>query len=271
MWLKYGVALIAAISGFVSSWRNIQRVRRLCAHDDALLIWDEEPLPVWYLSMTFVSFIALHMSSVIVLGILFLFEMTAHQGSQTLFLLDVPRHTPVAELTQVYLWVEVIATFGFGFVWFLCGSLLAFPFAHRLIRPIHVAILPNGVASGTFRWEWSYFSYFSAEPRALLIRLYSNRVPEIASIVSRPRNADIFGPAVALLGQHLPPTPSRLPLAWYRRKSVRVALLLLAITIPCVLIGLFIYAFGFTWGWMYYTFITPLVAYFGGKLFMQML
>ncbi len=269
MWLKYGIGLVAAFIGFVRVWRFFQHMRRPGAWDDALLRWDEEPLAAWRQGWTIVSFITLHGSSVIILGILSLLEMTAHQGSQTLFLLDDTPLLPAAERSQMKFWIDVIATGGLALVWELCGSLLAFPFARRMVRPTHVAILPNGMASGTQEWGWNRFSHFSADPRALLIQLYSNRTPEIAFMVSRPPDANIFGQAVLLLGQHLSPTPSRPPVAWYRRRSVRIALLLLAITVPFVLIGLFIYALGFTWGWMYYTFVTPLVFAVGGKVFMH--
>ncbi len=91
----------------------------------------------------------------------------------------------------------------------------------------------------------------------------------MACMAWQPADAKFYAQVVALLGQHLGSTPSHPPVVWYRRKSVRLAVLLLATTIPFVLIGLAIYALGFTWGWMYYTFIIPLVVVLGLVVFRQ--
>jgi hypothetical protein len=267
MWLRYGIALIGAIIGFVLGWRIIKRERKPSACDDVLLCWDEEPVSAWRQDWTIASFITLHSVSIIILAILFLLDPTWREGNQTLFLLDATPFMFAAERSKFHQTLYILATCGVGLVWYICGNLLAFPLVRRWIRPIHLGIMSNGVVSGPHLWEWSYFSHFYVFPRTHFIRFYSNRTPELACMAWQPPDVNVFNQAVALLGQYLPTRPSRPMVSWYRRRSVLIGVLLLAITIPFVGMGLLIYTFAFTWGWMYYTFIPPLMVMLGSVVF----
>lgn len=270
MWLTNGITLVCAIIGFLVGWWVIRRERRPSACDGALLCWDEEPVSAWQQGRLAALLITLHASSVILLGIAFLLEMNIHPGQQTLFLVDATLFLPPVASGQFNSSVETIAAAGLQVVWFICGILLAFPFARHFVRPMHLAIMPNGVVKGPYLWEWSYLSHFTADPRSRLIRFYSSRMPDVACMAWRPPDENIYSQAVALLGQHLSPSPSLPLLVWYRRKSVLLALVLFAVTIPFVATGWLIYALGITWSWMFYTFITPLVVLLGLFVFRQL-
>ncbi len=270
MWVQYGVVLVASIIGAVTAWRVIRRERRPSDSEDALMRWTEKPLSAWDQDRTIASFITFHASSVVVLGILFLLEMNAHQGNHTLFFVDATPFMPSAERAEFNTNLDTIATSGLGITWFLCSSLLSFPFARHLVRPMYFMVLPTGIVSGPYLFDWSHFSHYSADPRTRLIRLYASRTPELAHIACRPPNADLYTRASGLLAQHLSATPPRPTTPWYRRRTIRAAILLLITTIPFVLIGFLIYALGFTWGWLYYSFVTPLVVLLGLVVFRQL-
>ncbi len=110
--VEYGIALVTAAVGWVLAWRVIRHERRPSACDDALLCWDEEPLPAWWQSRATAALIALHSSSVLILGILFLLDTIAHHGSRTLFLLDATPYLSVAERSQISGDIDSIAAGG---------------------------------------------------------------------------------------------------------------------------------------------------------------
>jgi hypothetical protein len=269
MWLRVGIALLGTAIGFALGWRAIIRERRPSARDDALVRWDERSVSVWRQDWRVASLIAFHAASIALLAVLFLLDTTWGEGKATLFLLDATPYMPSAEVRTFNQQLELIATCGLGMVWVFCGNLLAFPLARRWGRPLAHGIAPSGAISGPYLLLWSAFSHFSADPLTRLIRFYSSRTPELACMAWRPPNGDLFDQAVAFLGLVLPEGPPQPQVSWYRRRSVLLSLLLLAGTLPFVVAGLLIYAFAFTWGWMYYTFVTPLLVGLGLVVFRQ--
>jgi len=231
------------------------------------LRWYEEPVSAWRQDRTIALFILLHSIGVIVLGVLFLLHIIQFTEAHTLFLLDAAPFMSDGERSEFYQALSMLATCGLGMVWFFCSSLLAFTLARRWVRPIHLGITPNGVVSGPYLVEWAYFSHFSVDSFLHLIRFYSSRTPDLACMAWRPPDVDVFNQAVNLLGQRLPTSPSRPMVSWYRRHSVLIGLLLLAITIPFVSVGFLVYSFA--WGWLYYTWVMPLMVILGSIAFRQ--
>jgi hypothetical protein len=267
MWLRLGVASIGAVAGLALGWRALQRGRRPTPREDALLAWEEMPISAWRQDWRIASLIAFHAASIFLLGVLFLLDATWQAGNQTLFLLDATPFMSSAEVRAFHLQVQLIATAGLGLTWVFCGNLLAFPVARRWGRPLPLGIVPGGVISGPYLWAWSAFSHFSADPSSRLIRLHSSRTPELACMAWRPPDADRFGEAVAYLGLVLTEGRPDPVVPWHRRWSVRLSLLLVAGTLPFVVAGLVVYVRAFTWGWMFYTFMTPVVLLLGSAIF----
>jgi hypothetical protein len=226
--------------------------------EDDLLRWKERSVSAWKQDWTSAFFITLHSLSVIVLGILFLLDVVQREGKYTLFPFDV-----TDGLGQLLSWVVIAAL---GLVWFLCGSLLAYPFATRLIQPISMSIVSDGAIRGQYFSPWHFYSHFSTEAACRLIRLYSRRTPEIARAAWQPPTESIFKQVVGLIGEHLPQEPPvKLPLSWYQR---RIAFLgwLFILTVPLVVIGLLLYISTWRWTWMYYPVATYLIFILGGVI-----
>jgi hypothetical protein len=269
MWLRVGVALLGIAIGFALGWRAIIRDRSPTPREDALVTWEERPVSAWRQDWRVASLMGFHAAGIVLLAVLFLLDTTWREGNHTLFLLDATPYMPSAEVRTFHQQLEIIATCGLGVVWVFCGNLLALPLARRWGRPLARGIAPLGAISGPYLLLWSAFSHFSADPRSRLIRFYSSRTPELACMAWRPPNADLFGEAVAFLGLVLPEERPQPGVSWYRRRSVLLSLLLLAGTLPFVVAGLLVYASAFTWGWMVYTFATPLLVGLGLAVFRQ--
>lgn len=270
MWWTYSIAFLCTIVGFGLCWWVIKHERRPSMSDDVLLSWTEPPVSAWRQDWKGGLFITLHSLSIIILGILFLLDTSWSERNHTLFLLDATPFMPTTVRHEFYQSLYILATCGLGVVWVICGGFLFFPIATRLIRPIYIMIVPNGVVRGPYIWSWDYFSHFVVYPSTRLIRFYSSRIPEIACMAWQPSSEDTFNQAAVLLGQYLPQNSPRTSVPWYRRRSVSIGLRLFLITVPCVGIGLLVYIFEFTWAWMYYTFVTPLIPVFSFKLFRQL-
>lgn len=270
MWLRFGVVILALAIGFVFGWLAIKRERRHSACDNALLRWKEAPVSVWHQDRTIALFIALHASSVIALAILFLLDATWRGTQPTLFLIDATPFMPprvLAEFQQELTW---IVTGGLGIVWLFCGSFLAYPLARQFVRPLQYAIMTEGIVSGPHLYPWGQFSYFTSHPHPNRIRLHSAQTPEMVSMLWQPPDAAIFHQAVALLTEHLPSSSPQPTVPWRQRASVRLGMLLIATTIPFVAAGLWIYALGLGWAWLYYTFVPTLIVILGAFIFRQL-
>jgi len=269
MWWVYSTALIGAVIGFGLGWRVISRERRPSRSNDTLLSWTEQPVSVWRQDWKAALFITLHSASVVMLATLFLFDPSWRERNHSLFLLDATPYMSLAEQSRFHQTLYLLATCGLGLTWVVSGSILAFPVATQLIRPITISVVPTGVVRGPYLWTWDDLSHFGVYPRARLIRVYSRRTPEIACMAWQPPNEDVFHQAITLLEQHLPPGPPHIATPWYRRRSMLAGLLLFVITVPFVSGGVSVYTLAFTWAWLYYTFVTPLVLVLGGRVFRQ--
>jgi hypothetical protein len=249
MWWTYGVPLITTIVGFSLGWRNVKRNRMPFAAKDELLHWTERSVSAWQQDWASALFITVHSLSVIVLSILFLLDVVQGDNNYTLF----PFDGTSDGIGQVSSLVVIAAL---GLVWLLCGSLLAYPLATRLIQPISMSIVSDGVIRGQYFSPWHFYGHFSTEPGHRLIRLYSSRTPEIARVAWQPPTETI-DQAVALVGKHLPQRPPALSLPWYRGRTAFLSWLFI-LTVPLVAVGLLLYVATLSWTWMYY----PVATYF---------
>ena len=163
MWRIFGVILITTVVGFGLGWRSIKRNRMPFTAEDDLLHWTERSVPAWKQDWTSALFLTLHSLSVIGLGILFLLDVIQAEGKYGLFPSD--DVTPY-DFEPLLSWVVIAAL---GLVWFLCGSLLAYPFATRLIQPISMSIVSDAFSRMEKRSaEWK---------RRLCLSLSPYRVP----------------------------------------------------------------------------------------------
>ena len=255
MWWIYGVPLITTMVGFSFGWRNIRRNRMPFAAKDEVLHWTERSVSAWKQDRALALFITLHSISVIILSILFLLDVIQVESNYTLF--------PFGVTSDSIKQLVVIAAL--GLVWLLCGSLLAFPFATRLIQPISMSIVSDGVIRGQYFSLWHFYSHFSTEPGERLIRLYSSRTPQIACVAWQPPTETVFDKAVTLVEEHLAQEPLALPLPWYRQRIAFLSWLFI-LTVPLVVIGLLLYTATLSWTWMYYTVAAYLIFTLGGVI-----
>jgi hypothetical protein len=148
--------------------------------------------------------------------------------------------------------LTLVVAAGLGVVGFICGSLLAHPVATRRISPIPVSISTRGTVHGLYASPWHAFSHHAADPHTRTIRFYAERIPEIACMAWQPPDRDTFKQALTLVEQHLPRSRLKTPVPWHRHR-IAFLVLLLAVTMPFVAVGLWV--FRFPWAWMYYTFV----------------
>jgi hypothetical protein len=256
------VAPLGLAIGFGLGWRTIKRIRHPADCSTALLQWSEEPVSAWRENWAGALFITLHSASILVVGLLFLFDPTWRTGGHKLFLIDATPFMPSAARAQFQQDLYGVVIVGLGLVAVLCGNLLAFPFATRWIRPISVCILPDGLVRGPYVWPWSSYSYFSTDPDRYLIRFYPHRARQMASMAWQPADVDLYDQAVALLSRHLPQTPPQEPVPWMLRRTAFLGLGL-ALLVPYVACALWLCLHAFPWSWLYYIFLTYLVYLLG--------
>jgi hypothetical protein len=241
--------------GFIFGWRIIKRNRMPFAAKDEVLYWTERSVSAWKQDWALACFITLHGISVIILSILFLLDVIQGESNYTLFPFDVGSES----LRQLV----VIAAL--GSVWFACGSLLAFPFATRLIQPISMSIVSDGVIRGQYFSRWHFYSHFSIEPVDRLVHLYPRRTPQIACVTWQPPTDAVFNQAIMLVGEHLSHEPPDISFPWYRRRVVFLSWLLI-LAVPLVVIGLLLYTTTLSWTWIYYTVTAYFIYILGGAI-----
>jgi hypothetical protein len=245
--------------GFGLGWRSIKRNRLPFTAEDALLHWTERSVSAWKQDWVSAFFITLHSLSIIGLGMLFLLNVMQAEGKYALFPSD--DVTPY-DFEPLLSWVVIAAL---GLVWFLCGSLLAYPFATRLIQPISMSIVSDGVIRGQYFSLWYCYSHFTIEAEHRLIRLYSSRTPEIARVAWQPPTETIFNQVVALTSEHLAQESPVISLPWYQRRMAFLGWLFILI-VPLVVIGLLLYLAPLRWTWMYYPVATYFIFLLGGVI-----
>lgn len=248
--------------GFGLGWRAIKRGRRLADCSGSLLHWAEQPASAWRENWAGALFITLHDAGILVVGLLFLLDRTWRTGSHKLFLLDATPYMPSAVRAEFQQDLFGVVIVGLGLVAALCGSLLAFPFATRWIRPISVCMFPEGLVRGPYLWPWSAYSYFSTDPGRHLIRFYPPQARQMACMTWQPAEQDIYDQAVAIIGQYLPQTSPEDPVRWPLRRPVFLALGL-GLVVPYLACALWLYVSAFPWAWLYYIFVTYLVYILG--------
>jgi hypothetical protein len=226
------------------------------------LHWAEKPASAWRENWAGTLFITLHDASILAVGLLFLLDPSWHMGGHKLFLLDATPYMPSAVRAELQQDVYGVVIAGLGVVAVLCGTLLAFPLATRLIRPISVCIFPGGLVRGPYLWPWKRYSYFSTDPGCHLIRFYPPRARQTAYMTWQPAEEDVYRQAVALLGQYLPQAPPEEPVAWPLRWPAFLGMGL-GLVVPYLACALWLYANAFPWAWLYYTFVTCLVYFLG--------
>lgn len=256
------VAPLGLAIGFGLGWRSIRRGRRPADCSGALLHWDEKPASAWRENWAGALFITLHGASILLVGVLFLFDPTWRTGNHRLFLIDATPYMPSIARAEFQQDVYGVVIAGLGVVAVLCGTLLAFPFATRLIRPISVCIFPEGLVRGPYLWPWTRYSYFSTDPGRHLIWFYPPRARQMANMTWQPAEQDIYDQAIAIIGQYLPQTPPEGPVPWLLRWPVFLGLGL-GFIVPYSACALWLCANAVPWAWLYYIFVTYLVYLLG--------
>jgi hypothetical protein len=240
MWLLDAILGLAA--GFALGWVVIWRGRRpLELESTTSLAWIEQPVPFWHQDPVQALFIGGHTTSVLLLAVL--------------FALDLARGTPAVG-PALGRHLALMA------VWFMAGSLLAFPLAYRYAGKMPMSVFVNGVARGQYASDWGPFSHFRADASTRVIRLYSVRTPEVVRVAWQPPTAELFDAVVQVLAAGLPDQAPVLSVPWYRRRAAVLGALA-GVTLPFLLGGVGVYAAQVPWSWIYYTAAVSLVMLLG--------
>ncbi len=259
----YVAAIVGLLVGAVQTWFVLKRLRRAYP-GSALLKWTEGPIPPWKLDPVWNSFMLLHAMLVCACAILFWFVCQAivdAPGS----LLPGPLNSPLLPesfFQQTTSTLMLLSALGLGLVFVLSGVPLTYFAAYWVIRPLHSAILTNGIASGPNVLAWSKFSHCRADSRTRLIHLYSARSPELATVAWQLPSQALYNQIMDLLREHLPEQPPATLPPWYRRRSALIGQLFL-FGLPLLAIGLLLYAFGAYWAWFYYVVAAHLMTWLG--------
>ncbi len=260
-----GAMLVGVAIGFAAGWWLIRRARRPLGLE-TLVQWTEPPVSAWREDWRAALLITLHGAGILLLALLFLLDNLRNPDHHTLFLIDATPFMSAREQQEFNSQLFTLATWGLGIAGVLSGSVVAYHLATRGIGPLTIGITEEGVVRGRYYIAWSAYSHFVADAQSRLIRFFTNRLPEVASMAWRPPTPELYHQAVALLQEHLPSSPPRKPIPWSRRLIVFAGLVLVP-ALLFVALGTFLFVQGFGWAWLYYTFGTYLAFSLGLLVF----
>jgi hypothetical protein len=231
-------ALVGSLIGIALAWFSLRRGRRARHFDIPTLAWTESPVPIWQQDRTQFALILGHGLGVAALAVMFLREGLT---------LAAPAPAP---------WAMELAL---GSVWIVTGAVLAFPLLYRVAGKMPMAVFTNAFVRGQFFGDWSCFSHYRADPATRVIRLHSERTPEVVRVAWQPPSEEIFNSVLGVLSAALPTRAPSGPTPWYWRPSTLLGLL--AAVVGLFLLGGVLVA-GKAWSWAYYPLAVLLLAAF---------
>lgn len=239
--LALGWLIAGGVLGLLLAPWSIRRGRRAVAGAGAIVQWEERVVPPWRQDPVQALFIAVHGAAVLCLAVLR--AISAWQAPYPAQLTSSPSDLVLG---------------------MLAGAVVGFPLAARLGPAMPMALYPEGVIRGRFVSEWAAYSHFVPDPGSGLIRLYSQRTPEVARVAWHPPTQPVFLQAMDVLARHLPTAPpSASP--WYRRRAAFLAAGLLVI-LPGLVGGLLVLRAGVRWAPLYYAGTAYLICIAGIRL-----
>lgn len=231
-------ALIGLLIGFALAWFSLRFGRRPRHFDISTLEWTERPVPIWQQDRTQFVFILGH-----ALGVAALAVMLLREGLTLAAPVPTPRGMELA----------------FGTAWMITGAVLAFPVLYRVAGKMPMAVFTDAFVRGQFFGDWSCFSHYRADPATRIIRLHSERTPEVVRVAWQPPSEEIFNSVLGVLSDALPAQAPAEPTRWYWRPSTLLGLL--AGVVGLFLLGGILVA-GNAWSWAYYPLAVLLLAAF---------
>lgn len=232
------IAIIGLLLGIPLAWFSLRFGRRPKHFDIPTLAWTERPVPIWQQDRTQFIFIAGHALSIAALAVMFLLDSLALTTSA-----PPPQGLKLALATA----------------WIITGAVLAFPYLYPVAGKMPMVVFTNAFARGQSFGDWSCFSHYRADPTTRIIRLYSERAPEVVSVAWQPPTEEVFNGVLAVVSAALPAQARPGLNPWYWRPSALLGLL--AGVAGLFLLGGFLVA-GTAWSWVYYLLAVLLLSAF---------
>lgn len=225
--LLYLLFLVGFVFGAVRVHRLIVASRKAAQWPNTLYQWSSIPLPSWRYEPIAVTAILIHALSVLCLGFLAL-RAASNPG-----ILSIPI---LASDTTIRV-----------LVWFIqCGSILVVSnqvgsilmtslmvvFRKELIA---LAITESGIGFGQYFLPWRWFSHFTVDNEAGLIRKYSVFAPDMPSLTFGMPDQPALVELKELLSRFLPLHPPEVKRAWYHTQRLLIPTMILVCLLIIVL------------------------------------
>jgi hypothetical protein len=216
--------IVGTIAGVIHTYRLIAAARKAGPRSAVLSEWSGMPLPSWKYESYATTAMLIHILAVLVLAVAAL-RTASNPG-----ILNNPL---IANDTSLI-----------GMVWFIqcgCYALMGYQLGAVLNgillivlrkEPVAMAVTEKGMLHGQNLLPWGWFSHFTIDHDAGILRLYSAFSPDLPSLIAKLPEPVPLAELSNTIHKFLPSQPPEGKRAWYRMKFLLVpAMLLLCLTV----------------------------------------